>query len=314
MTIRLENAPTTAPAITPVTLLEVKYQLRLTSEDFSDDIASTISIAPGDHVIAASYSLLGTGVDVLGKDAMVLFTAGTNGEGGTVTVKVQESDDNSTYTEVSTFTAVTTANDNASYEYLYTGSKQYLRAVATVAGATCDFGVSIVTNEPTAGDEDLLSFILNAVVDYMQMACLGGRALITQTWTAWLDEWPEEDYIELPMGPLQTVTSITYYDTDGTANTFSSGDYAIDDINDHVHLEYGESWPGTTLRDYKAIEIIYAGGYGDAASDVPNPIKQAILRLACEWYQNREDMVIGQAVGRVPWVDSLLANYRRRVF
>jgi len=34
------------------------------------------------------------------------------------------------------------------------------------------------------------------------------RALITQTWKYYLDKWPDKDYIELPLPPLQSVSSL----------------------------------------------------------------------------------------------------------
>ena len=53
----------TAPTIEPVTLAEVKEHLRIDSGSLSDNISSNQSIVPGDHAIAASYSLEGSGVD-----------------------------------------------------------------------------------------------------------------------------------------------------------------------------------------------------------------------------------------------------------
>ena len=120
MALKLYTAPTTEP----LSLAEVRAHLRIDSQSLADDLTSTQSIAPGSHDVAASYSLVGTAVDVLGYSVLVLLESGTNGTSGTVDVKLQESDDNTTWQDFTTFTTVTAANDNAIQEKDYTGGKQ----------------------------------------------------------------------------------------------------------------------------------------------------------------------------------------------
>lgn len=90
------------------------------------------------------------------------------------------------------------------------------------------------------------------------------RALVTQTWLYYLDEWPDGDFIELPFGCLQSVTSIKYKDSDGTEYTFSTDYYDADTTHDpgSVVLEYGESWPSETLYPSNPIYIQFVCGYG----------------------------------------------------
>ncbi|HOD72239.1 MAG TPA: hypothetical protein PKO27_14500, partial [Deltaproteobacteria bacterium] len=189
---------TTAPTIEPITLNELKLHLRLDSGSFADSITSTQSIAPGRHAITEGYALLGSAVDVLGKSAVVTLKAGTNGEDGTVDIKIQESDDSTTWTDWTggAFTQVTEANDNATYEKAYTGTKQYIRAVGQVLLAACEFGVDILTESATLAEDDLLGDILTTAREHVED--ITGRAILTQTWDAYLSEWPDGDHIILP--------------------------------------------------------------------------------------------------------------------
>jgi len=136
-----------APIVEPVSLTELKAHLRLDSLTFAESLGSTQSIAPGLQAVNELYALEGTGVNVFGYPAIVYFQAGTCGANGTVDVKIQESDDNSTYTDWmgGAFEQVTTETDNATYEKEYTGNKSYIRTVASVKTASCSFGTSIVT-------------------------------------------------------------------------------------------------------------------------------------------------------------------------
>ena len=91
----------------------------------------------------------GPGIDRRGfEEALVVLNSGANGTGGTVNVKVQESDDNSTWDDIpgAAFAEITEAND----ESVYTGRlnlvvrKRYLRVVAVVGVAACDLGAEVV--------------------------------------------------------------------------------------------------------------------------------------------------------------------------
>ncbi len=138
-----------------------------------------------------------------------------------------------------------------------------------------------------------------------------GRALITQTRTFYLDAWPEKRYIELPYPRLQSA-AVTYRleDDDDYDETLSIADTDIVSEPGRVVLQPSESWPTGTLYSEKPIKIVMVCGYGDAATDVPEAIRQAILLRISDMYENRGEVVLGVSVGKIAGaVDSLLYNY-----
>lgn len=138
-----------------------------------------------------------------------------------------------------------------------------------------------------------------------------GRALITQTRTYYLDRWPDKNYIELPYPTLQS-TTCTYRleDDDDYDNSLSIVDTDIVSEPGRLILQPGETWPSGSLYPNKPIKIVMVCGYGDAASDVPEDIRNAMLLMIEDAYNNRGEIVLGVSVGRIQGaIDSLLYNY-----
>lgn len=103
------------------------------------DLKSDIDVAQTLGPAARTASANGAGVDLRGYDsAAVVFHPGTITD-GTHTPKLQESDDNATFTDVAagdqsgTLAALAS---NTIQRVGYKGTKRYIRAVSTVAGAT----------------------------------------------------------------------------------------------------------------------------------------------------------------------------------
>ena len=136
-------------------------------------------------------------------------------------------------------------------------------------------------------DEDtLIGNLAAASRAYIEMST--GRQMITATWVYKLSTFPSGDIV-LPISPLQSVTSITYVDTDDATQTWSSSLYTVDTASDmgRIRPNYDEDYP--TNRGYSGdVTITFVAGYGDASSDVPDTALTAIKLLAANWFENRE--------------------------
>ena len=158
-------------------------------------------------------------------------------------------------------------------------------------------------------DDTLIGSLITAAREYVEGATR--RSLITQTWRLNLDAWPGGNEISLPKPPLQSVSALIYLDEDGTQATMSTSMYIVDTDSQpgRIVLAYGESWPSLTLYPANPIQITFVAGFGDAASDVPQHLRQAILMLATHWYENRE--AAGPKLDEIPFaVESLIYLYR----
>jgi len=303
-----------APVIEPITLAELKIHLGLDSGSFADNIDETQSIAPGSKAIADNYTThAGTGVEVLGYEAVVALLSGTNEATGTVDCKIQESDDNATWNDWTggAFTQVTTVNDNATQEIAYTGSKRYIRTVAKVLLAACAFGTAVIRRTATTIQDDLLNADITAAREHVED--ITRRALLTQTWDYFLDTFPSANFIKLPYGNLQSVTSVKYTDSDGDETTLTeTTDYIVEMNGDQcgkIVLPYGVSWPSFTPYPSKPIVVRFKCGWTTRAL-VPYKIKAAIKMICTDLFLNREAQIVGKDYSTNPAVQRLLASAR----
>ena len=112
--------------------------------------------------------------------------------------------------------------------------------------------------------------------------------LATGTFTLTLDDFPDEDEIELLIKPVSSVTSITYLDTAGASQTWSSSNYVLDTTRPtvEIRLAYDKTWP-ITRGEPNAVTITFVAGYASAAV-VERKFKQMMLLDIARSFQDRE--------------------------
>lgn len=141
------------------------------------------------------------------------------------------------------------------------------------------------------------------------------RALTKRTLKVYFNEWPSNDdeSFELPYAPLTTGTkpSITYRDTDSSSVTVSSTVFKCDaeSVPGKVIVDYNEEWPTATLHNVNPISIQYLCGY-EQSTAVPQRLKQALLVLIADMYENRESLVVAHSYDTLPVYRNLIKDYR----
>lgn len=143
--------------------------------------------------------------------------------------------------------------------------------------------------------DDLLAELIRAAreaVEHDADVCL-----LTQSWELTLDSFPSssDTAIELPKRPAQSVTSISYVDTNGDTQTWDEDEYQVDVSSTvrrgRVRPAYGMDWP-TTRDQLGAVRIEFVAGYGDTAADVPRLLKQAMLLWIAASHELPEAVVV----------------------
>ena len=119
--------------------------------------------------------------------------------------------------------------------------------------------------------------------------------------------------IILSKSPVSQVQFIKYYDDSDTATTFATSNYYVDTVNEpaRVVLRRGQTFPDSgSLRVANAYQIRFDAGYGTAAKDVPQTLKQALNLYISHLYENRE--IYTDIIQRpIPMsIHSLLLPYR----
>lgn len=159
-----------------------------------------------------------------------------------------------------------------------------------------------------SGEDSLIERQLETSTRYVETYI--GRSLNTNTMQAILYEFDDDRDLdsgeiryELPMGPVTSITSVVGQDLEG-ANTTLTAD------SDYYLLTGGRlRIPSPTA--YSTYTVTYVA----QLSYVTENIKEAILKICAELYQNRGISVTGTIVSNLKAdLNSLLAKERTKLF
>lgn len=162
-------------------------------------------------------------------------------------------------------------------------------------------------------DDALITRLIKAAREKLED--YSGIKFLTQTWLVAMDCFPSRENnaswldregvidaavtelrnpgrkIELPIGPVQSVSSIKIYADDDTEETVPASIYSVGKYSERgvIALRLGQVWPPTILRPTDAVLIEVVVGLFTAAADCPEDIRQAHFEAVAYWYENRGD-------------------------
>ncbi len=147
-------------------------------------------------------------------------------------------------------------------------------------------------------DDDEEDALIEAFSDAAQAHIDGpdgwlGRSLGIQTLELRRCGFPT--WIELPFGPVRSVTSVKYIDQDGAEQTLDPVSYAV--LGDIIACAHGVSWP-SVRSERESVRIRYEAGYPDTDDDepkstVPAPVVAAIKLMIGDLFENRASVAPG---------------------
>ena len=149
----------------------------------------------------------------------------------------------------------------------------------------------------TSADDTYIDNLISAATESAQI--FTNRYFINTTLNQFGDTW--NDLATLFKSKVSSVVHIKYYDNDNTQQTLATSVYQKDLEHQpaRIGLKPNQSFPNLADR-INAVECQYIVGYGSASSDVPEGIRQAVLLTVGNWYENRQNVVVGHSVNELP--------------
>ena len=191
----------------------------------------------------------------------------------------------------------------------------------TLAEAKLHLRVSITD------DDALISSLITAARSVCETRLR--RALCTQTIDCFFDNFPwgggyynrmirqmgpspywlptSTGILDLPRPPIQSVVGLYYLDFNGSYQTIDTSYYTYSvGTPGRIQPVYGKVWP-IARPTIDAVRVRLVVGYGDPSA-VPETIKAARKLMIGNWYENREEVNIGNMTSLIPnTVDVLLS-------
>ena len=195
---------------------------------------------------------------------------------------------------------------NQGYENPNLKSLELVTAPVGLVASVSELKNALRIDASVTTDDALITLCITSATSILEKTF--GLALLSQTWKLWLDQWPAkkdflppysyqtaafvlsevktlEPAISLAMHPVTAISSIKVYDSEGTPATVDASGYTLDKSQkpSRAILTSNISWPTSTIRAAKAIEIEFVAGF----ATLPDELKMGVISFAMSIYQSR---------------------------
>jgi len=158
-------------------------------------------------------------------------------------------------------------------------------------------------------DDDVIAALITGARVHVEAQTR--RALIAQSWRLVRNRWPDNGRIRVLPAPLRVLSAARVYRLDGSTQPIDVGAFTADIASAPAVLSFASGALPVSGRVVAGIELDVEAGYGEAADDVPQPLRQAIRILVAHWYENRGLIATGAGVAVLPEsAAALLTPYR----
>jgi uncharacterized phiE125 gp8 family phage protein len=123
----------------------------------------------------------------------------------------------------------------------------------------------------------------------LQVEAFTGRVCMPTVYDLFLTGFPSGGIV-LPVSPVSVITSVKYYSDVTTEVTWDAANYYYSLYAEPCKIMYVSGAPSVYSYRADAVTVRFTAGYADAAT-VPKSIRQAILLMLGDLYENRADVV-----------------------
>ena len=153
-------------------------------------------------------------------------------------------------------------------------------------------------------DEDtLIEALRDAAIETVNNYCNTNLGDVTAV--MYLDKFYA--HWEIPVGPVISISSITYNTDVATVATLDAGNYYVDTVRKPARISIINA-PQVYDYVHNGVQVNFTYGYTEAS--IPTAIKHAIRLLVGHWYENRRQVIQANSYEVPMGVHALLNTYR----
>jgi uncharacterized phiE125 gp8 family phage protein len=161
----------------------------------------------------------------------------------------------------------------------------------------------------TTDEDGLVTALITAA--RLTVEAASRRLLMNQTWRLVMDYWPIGGIVKVQISPFRAILAARSYDIYGNSTTYDPTGFIVDKASEPGRIMAANNIAPVTGRPFAGIELDVQLGYGANASDVPQPLRQAILLLVALWFENRGDGIGGAGEPLPKSIKTLISPFIR---